>query len=272
MLLLNGKEIANIIAEDLKLKISSLENVPSLVVIQVGNNAASNTYIKVKQKLGKRLGIPVLVHKFSEDIDNITILEAINFCNQDETVGGIIIQLPLPSHLNKYELLNAIHFTKDIDGLGLINAGKLLKQDITGKLPATPKGVITLLKKNNIILTGKKVVVIGRSLLVGTPLAILLSQENATVTLCHSHTEKLSEITREADILISAIGKPHIITKEFVKNDAIIVDVGSTFINGELYGDVDFEDVQTKVSAITPVPGGVGPMTVISLFQNLLGD
>ena len=270
MILLDGQKLAKSKELELKDKVSNLDSVPSLVVIQVGDNSASNSYIRVKKKFGSRIGVQVLIHKFSEDISEDILLEAINYCNQDISVGGIIVQLPLPNHINKNKLINQIKDSKDVDGLGLINGGKLLKEDFTAKLPATPKGIVTLLKDYNIKIEGQNVVIVGRSKLVGLPLFILLVHENATVTLTHSHTKNLADITSKADILISACGKPNFITSEYVKNDAVVIDVGSTFIDSKITGDVDFNAVFDKVKAITPVPGGVGPMTVYSLFDNLL--
>lgn len=275
MLLLDGKVVSQSILENLSQKVSEFEMPKSLVVIQVGDNAESNTYIKMKIKFGEKAGIPVHIQKFDEQTSNEALLTAIDYCNQDKTVGGVIVQLPLPDHLDKSALLNHILPEKDVDGLTLINRGKLLNGEKDAKLPATPNGVMKLLDYYKIDLEGKNIVVIGRSQLVGMPLAILLTNKNATVTLAHSKTKNLSDITKQADIVVAAIGKPKMINKSYLKEGAVVVDVGITRVENadgtySISGDVDFDDVKDMVSAISPVPGGVGPLTVASLFGNLL--
>jgi methylenetetrahydrofolate dehydrogenase (NADP+)/methenyltetrahydrofolate cyclohydrolase len=274
MIILDGKLVSQNIEAELAEKVSKLANIPALVIIQVGDNLSSNTYIKKKVGFGKKIGVPVNVYKYDESITAEMLLEVIDFANKDESIGGIIVQLPLPEHIDKEILINAVDPEKDVDGLGLASAGKLVKRDLSGKTPATPTGVVALLEAYHIELTGKNIVVIGRSQLTGLSMALLLIAENATVTIAHSGTKDLKEVTSRADILISAIGKPHFIKADFIKENAVIVDIGTTPVETEegikLAGDVDFEDVKDKALAVSPVPGGVGPMTVASLFVNLL--
>ena len=270
MLLLNGKEAAKRIEENIANRVSTSSYAKSLVILQVGSVPASDVYVGIKIKFGARVGINVHVQKFAEDVTTDVILPAIHFCNQDETVGGIILQLPIPDHLDKTLLLNAIDPQKDIDGLGFLNAGKLLKKDLSGKIPATPKGIISLLDAYGIELKGKNIVVAGRSQLVGLPLAILLTYRDATVTVVHSHTKNIEAVCKSADIIIAAVGKAHMFNKNFIKEGAVVVDVGINRLGEKLVGDVDFDDVKDIVAGISPVPGGVGPMTVVSLFENML--
>ncbi|MEI7603968.1 MAG: bifunctional 5,10-methylenetetrahydrofolate dehydrogenase/5,10-methenyltetrahydrofolate cyclohydrolase [bacterium] len=270
MILLDGKKLQIQLMQELKERVSQMQKVPSMVIIQVGDNPASNTYIKGKIKFGKNIGVVVQHHKFENDISEEALLNLIDFCNKDDSIGGVVVQLPLPQNLDKMKLLNSILPEKDIDGLGVINNGKLIKDDPTAKLPATPKGVITLLENYGIELECKNAVVIGRSQLVGLPLSVLLTKKNATVTIAHSHTIDLQKKCLDADIILSACGCPLKINKNFVKPGAIVVDVGITGVDGKIVGDVDFEDVKDIVYAVSPVPGGVGPMTILSLFQNLL--
>ena len=209
------------------------------------------------------------IYKFDENISQKEIVKVIDECNQDVNVTGIMVQLPLPSHLDKDTILDRIDPKKDVDGLNIVNQGKLFNSRPAIE-PATAKGIITLLKNNNVDIAGKNAVVVGRSLLVGRPVAMLLMKENATVTICHSKTANLKEITKRADILVVATGKPKMITEEMVKRDAVVVDVGINRVAGKLCGDVDFENVQNVASLITPVPKGVGPMTIATLLQNVI--
>ena len=212
----------------------------------------------------------ILFHtKFEEDVDEQEVINKIIELNNDDYVNGILLQLPIPDKFNRYKLLNLINKNKDVDGLTDINAGLLFK-GYNNLVPCTPLGIIRLLKEYNIEISGKHAVVIGKSNLVGKPLAILLLQEGATVTICHSKTNNLREITKQADILISAVGKKDLITKDMIKEKAIVIDVGINRVDGKIYGDVDFENVKSIVSYITPVPGGVGPMTVAMLLSNVI--
>ena len=268
-MILNGKEVALGIKEELKKEVSNLNPKPSLVVIQVGDDPASNIYVNSKAKLALEIGYEFCHVKFNSDVTEEEIITKIEEINENDKINGVIVQLPIPKHLNANKIINKIDPIKDIDGLTELNAGKLLTGDAS-LVSCTPKGIITLLKHYNIELQGKHVVIVGRSNLVGKPLIGLCLNENATVTICHSKTKNLEEITKTADILIVAIGKSRFINEKYVKEGSIIVDVGINRVDGKLYGDVDFDSVFKKSSFITPVPGGVGPMTTISLMENVL--
>lgn len=268
-MILNGKEVALGIKEELKKEVSKITPKPSLVVIQVGDDSASNIYVNSKAKLALEIGYEFCHVKFNSDVTEEEIITKIEEINENDKINGVIVQLPIPKHLNANKIINKIDPIKDIDGLTELNAGKLLTGDAS-LVSCTPKGIITLLKHYNIELQGKHVVIVGRSNLVGKPLIGLCLNENATVTICHSKTKNLEEITKTADILIVAIGKSRFINEKYVKEGSIIVDVGINRVDGKLYGDVDFDSVFKKSSFITPVPGGVGPMTTISLMENVL--
>ena len=252
----------------LKEKINKLGLQLGLAVIQVGNDEASNVYVKQKEKLALSLGYKFIHKKFNEDITNVEIINYINVLNKDESIDGIIVQLPIPDHLDVDLILNSIDPTKDVDGLTNINSGKLFK-NTPYLIPCTPRGIIDLLDEYEINLEGKNVVVVGRSMLVGNPIAHLLTHRNSTVTLCHSHTKDLPTHTKNADIIVVAVGKKGFLTSDMVKDNVIIIDVGINKIDDKLYGDVDFDNVSKKASYITPVPGGVGPMTVYELMNNV---
>ena len=268
-MILNGKEVALGIKEELKKEVSKITPKPSLVVIQVGDDPASNIYVNSKAKLALEIGYEFCHVKFNSDVTEEEIITKIEEINENDKINGVIVQLPIPKHLNANKIINKIDPIKDIDGLTELNAGKLLTGDAS-LVSCTPKGIITFLKHYNIELQGKHVVIVGRSNLVGKPLIGLCLNENATVTICHSKTKNLEEITKTADILIVAIGKSKFINEKYVKEGSIIVDVGINRVDGKLYGDVDFDSVFKKSSFITPVPGGVGPMTTISLMENVL--
>ena len=273
-MLLDGKAVSLHIKEEIKNKVIELKNIynstPKLVIVQVGNNSASNVYIKNKLKAASFVGIDAELIHFEEDVTNQTLLNTIYDLNNDVNVDGIIVQLPLPKHLNESDIINAIDNSKDVDGFGLINKGKLFC-GMDSLKSATPYGIIELLKYYNIEMTGKHAVVVGRSNIVGKPMAIMLLNENATVTMCHSRTKDLKEVCRTADILVVAIGKAKFVTSDMVKEGAVIVDVGmNRDENGKLCGDVDFENVAPLASYITPVPGGVGPLTISMLLKNTL--
>lgn len=269
MTLLDGKKIKQEKVEELKKEISNLKRKPGIVVIQVGNDEASNVYVKNKEKTALDLGCNFEHIKFEEDISEDILLAKIDKLNEDSNVDGIIVQMPLPKHLNTNKIQNRVSYKKDIDGLTDLNAG-LLFHNKDCLIPCTPKGIMEMLNYYNINVSGKHVVIVGRSELVGRPLMSLMLNNNATVTICHSYTNNMEKITKKADILICAVGKKHIITPEMVKKGAVVIDVGINRENGKLYGDVDFDNVKVKASYITPVPGGVGQMTVLSLYENLL--
>ncbi|MDD2469931.1 MAG: tetrahydrofolate dehydrogenase/cyclohydrolase catalytic domain-containing protein, partial [Bacilli bacterium] len=259
--IIDGKKISLKIKEKLKQEIANLKNKPTLAVIQIGNNEASNSYIRAKEKVAQEIGINFIHLKYLEDIEEQIIINKINELNMNKDITGIIIQLPIPKKFNTNKIINNIHPTKDVDGLTYKNIGKLI-QDIPSLISCTPKGIMRLLDEYKIDIKGKNIVVVGRSNLVGKPIAQLLLNRDATVTVCHSHTKNLSFYTKQADILIVAVGKKHLITKDMVKEESVIIDVGINKEDNNLYGDVDFDNVKDIASYITPVPGGVGPMTV----------
>ncbi|MBE6144320.1 MAG: bifunctional 5,10-methylenetetrahydrofolate dehydrogenase/5,10-methenyltetrahydrofolate cyclohydrolase [Firmicutes bacterium] len=267
--IIDGKLISSKIKEKIKEKIQNLDVKPTLVVIQVGNNEASNVYVKNKKNAAINVGMNFNHIHFEETINEQEIIKTIEKLNKDNTVNGIIVQLPLPHHLNSNKIINHIVPIKDVDGLTTINLGKLFN-DEECLTSCTPAGIIELLKAYNIKLEGKCVTIVGRSTLVGKPLIHMLLKENATVVVCHSKTVDLKRFTTKADILIVVAGKKHLICSEMVKNGAIIIDVGINKIDNKLYGDVNFNDVLDKVSYITPVPGGVGPVTIAILLNNTL--
>lgn len=271
-ILLDGKKLNVERADALVKDISLLPTKPTLVIIQIGDVAESNMYIQRKIKLGEQIGAEVIHKKYPVTANQNDIISDIKHINLDANVHGIIVQLPIPEHLDKNAILEAIDSEKDVDGLTSKNVKKLTVDNL-GIIPATTKGILTLLKHYSVGLKGKHVVIIGRSNLVGRPTALACINENATVTVCHSQTTNLASITAFADIIISATGKENLITKDHVKAGQVIVDVGIHTIENEdkkIAGDVDFEYVEPIVHMISPVPGGVGPMTVISLFENLV--
>ena len=265
--IIDGKKISLEIKNELKEKVSNMQEKPKLVVISVGDNPASKVYVGQKEKCANYIGINYQ-HMHFDNISDDELINVIKKLNEDKKVNGIIVQLPLPNDMDEVRIVNTINPMKDVDGLTYLNAGLLLNNK-TSLVSCTPKGIMELLKREKINIEGANVVVIGRSILVGKPMMNLLINANATVTLCHSKTKDLAKITRKADILIVAIGKKEFIKKEMVKRGSIIIDVGINRVDGKLYGDVDFNDVYSKVKKITPVPGGVGPMTVVMLMQNV---
>jgi methylenetetrahydrofolate dehydrogenase (NADP+)/methenyltetrahydrofolate cyclohydrolase len=268
MTILNGKELSLKIKEDLKGKVSLFSRKPGLVVIQVGNDEASVVYVRNKEKTAAEIGIK-FIHLHFDNISQENLINEINKLNNDNNIDGVIVQLPLPNHLSEDTIINAIDPNKDVDGLTNINVAKLIN-DQDSLVPCTPMGIMRLLEHYNINISGKNVVVVGRSRLVGKPISMLMLNKNASVTICHSKTANLSDFTKKADIIIVAVGKPSIIGSKMVKKGVIIVDVGINRINGKLYGDVDYDKVSKKTSYITPVPGGVGPMTVVMLMENVI--
>lgn len=268
-MVLDGKKTAEFITKKIAEEVELIEDKVTLALILVGHDPASEVYVNNKKKACDSVGIEVKDYFLEETATQKDVLKIINESNKDKNVHGILVQMPLPSHIDENIVINAIAPEKDVDGLTIINQGKLLA-GLETIHPATPKGVITLLKKNYIDIAGKNVVVVGRSILVGKPLALLFTQNNATVTLAHSKTSNLKEVTKKADILVTAIGKPNFITADMVKKDAVVIDVGITKVEGKLTGDVNFEEVSEIASYITPVPKGVGPMTIASLLENIL--
>lgn len=270
-MIIDGTQIGNDIREKLKSRIEALKEKgkpPGLAVILVGENPASKVYVRMKEKACESLGIHSEKFALPADTTQDELLALIQRLNHDEKINGILVQLPLPAHFNEEMVIEAIIPTKDVDGFHPINIGNL----VLGKPlfpPCTPAGVMELLRASRIDLKGKEAVVVGRSNIVGKPIASLLLQEHATVTICHSRTRDLADVTRRADILIAAIGKPKMITADMVKEGAVVIDVGVNRLeDGKLVGDVDFEGMKDKVAAITPVPGGVGPMTITMLMAN----
>ena len=278
--ILDGKKVAQKLKDQLKVEIEKIKlkfnRVPGLAVIQVGNVAASSVYVKAKTKAAKEVGINVIDHHLEETTNQNDLINLINQLNNNEDINGILVQLPLPKTINEEVVLNSIIPEKDADGFHPLNVGKLSiskKNDESLMIPCTPYGCLLLLRELNINLAGKNAVVIGRSNIVGKPMAQLLLKESCTVTTVHSKTINIESICKNADILIVAIGKPEFVNKDWVKKGAIIIDVGINRIKineekSKLVGDVLFNDVEHKVSAISPVPGGVGPMTIACLLRN----
>ena len=272
VVVIDGKRIAKEIREELKKRVEKLKekNIkPTLAIILVGNNPASILYISNKQKAAREVGIECVIHKFSEETEEEEILDSIQRLNEDEKIHGIIVQLPLPKHLNEQIILDSISPEKDVDGLTPFNAGNLSLGN-ERIAPCTPKGIIKLLEKMKIEVEGKNVVIVNNSNVVGKPLALMLTNRFATVTLCHVKTKDLKEHTKKADILITATGVPCLIKADMVKEGAVVIDAGIKYSEKRIEGDVDFENVKKKASYITPVPGGVGPMTVAMVLENTL--
>ena len=268
---IDGKLIAQQIKDELKEEVARLKSEGKeccLSVIQVGKDPASSVYVANKKKACEYIGINSLSYELEENTTEEELLDLIQQLNQNTKVHGILCQLPLPARINEKKVLNAIAPSKDVDGFHPMNVGALLVGD-KGFVSCTPAGIIELLKRSNISISGKNCVVIGRSNIVGKPVSLLLLQENATVTVCHSRTKDLMSVCKNADILVVAMGKPKFITKDYVKEGAVVIDVGiHRDENNKLCGDVDFENVEPICSAITPVPGGVGPMTICMLMNN----
>ena len=267
-MILDGRKLRDEILEDLKVRLSKSDRKPSLAVILAGDDAASKIYVNNKNKTAEKVGINSVVIEYPCNVSEKEIISKIEELNNDSSVTAILVQLPLPDGISKENVLNAISPEKDVDGLTISNVGKMFSGEKPYVYPCTPKGILAILDKYNIEIEGKKAVVVGRSNLVGRPVAQMLLDRNATVTICHSRTKNLSEITKQADILVSAVGKK-IIFADMVKDGAVVIDVGiSKTADGKLTGDVDYEKVSEIASYITPVPGGVGPMTIASLMAN----
>ncbi|WP_312493463.1 bifunctional methylenetetrahydrofolate dehydrogenase/methenyltetrahydrofolate cyclohydrolase FolD [Anaerosporobacter sp.] len=271
--LIDGKAISLQIKEELKQKATEYKErgiEVTLAVIQVGNDPASSVYVGNKKKACEFVGIRSLAYELPEETTQEELISLVNELNERADVNGILVQLPLPSHINEDFVIKTIAPEKDVDGFHPQSVGALSIGQ-KGFVSCTPAGVIELLKRSNIEIAGKECVVVGRSNIVGKPMALLMLRENATVTICHSRTKDLKEVTKRADILIVALGKPRFITSDYVKDGAVVIDVGiHRDENNKLCGDVDFADVEGKVEAITPVPGGVGPMTIAMLMNNCI--
>lgn len=269
--ILDGKIVSSQIKEECKEKIAELKQrgiEACLAVILVGNDPASSVYVNNKKKACEYTGIKSLSYELPEDTSEEELIKLIEKLNTDNSVNGILVQLPLPVHIEEKKVLNLISPDKDVDAFHPVNVGRLLIGE-NAFLPCTPAGIIEILKRSGVEIAGKECVVIGRSNIVGKPMSILMLKENATVTIAHSRTANLKEVCKRADILIVAIGKPKFITSEYIKEGAVVVDVGiHRNENNKLCGDVDFDDVCNHTSFITPVPGGVGPMTIAMLMQN----
>lgn len=266
--IIDGKKVSNEIKDELKALVSEQNIDATLCVIQVGNDPASSIYVKNKKKACEYIGIKSVSYELPEETTEKELIDLVHRLNEDKGINGILVQLPLPSHIDSDAVIRAIAACKDVDGFHPENVGNLCIGR-NGLLSCTPAGIIELFKRYNIPIEGKECVIIGRSNIVGKPMALLMLRENATVTICHSRTRDLAEVARRADILIVAIGKPRFITRDFVKEGAVVIDVGiHRDAQNKMCGDVDYEDVIPYVSAITPVPGGVGPMTIAMLMRN----
>ncbi len=280
MKLIDGKQIARDIVDELTQKVANIEgSKPCIAFIRVGDDPASVSYVRGKNQTAEKIGIRPLLFAFEETITQEELFAKIDELNADPDVNGILIQSPLPSHLDEQAAFNRIDPIKDVDGFHVVNAGRVVQEDPTGFVSCTPAGIIEICQREGISLEGKHVVVLGRSLIVGKTFSLLAMQKgphaNATVTVCHSRTQNLKEITRQADVLVAAIGRPEMVTGDMVKEGAVVIDVGINRVEDaskkrgyKLVGDVKFDEVSSIASRITPVPGGVGPMTVAILMKN----
>lgn len=282
MEILDGKKASQAIRDELKMEVAQLaaegKKIPHLAAILVGNNGASETYVAAKVKACEEVGFKSTLIRFEADIPAVKLLEKVEELNNDPDIDGILVQLPLPKHINEADVINTIDPDKDVDGFHPVNVGKMV-QGLPSFIPATPHGVMLLLEHFKVPTKGKHAVVVGRSNIVGRPMSILLSANsnpgNCTVTICHSQTKQLKEICLQADIIVAALGKPEFVTADMVKEGAVVVDVGITRLEDsskksgfKLKGDVQYDTVAPKCSWITPVPGGVGPMTIAALMKN----
>lgn len=273
--IIDGKKISQEIKDELKERVAALKEKGvevTLAVIQMGSNPASTVYVGNKKKACAYVGIKSLAYELPEETTEAELLELVEKLNKDDSVNGILVQLPLPKHIDEDKVIKTISPEKDVDGFHPESVGKLSIGQ-KGYVSCTPAGIIQLLKRSDIEIDGKECVIIGRSNIVGKPMAMLLLRENGTVTITHSHTKDLKEVTRRADILIVAIGRTKFVTADYIKEGAVVIDVGmDRDENGKLCGDVDFADVEPKAGAITPVPGGVGPMTIAMLMHNCVSS
>ena len=282
MKLIDGKRIARDIVDELTREVAAIDGAkPCIAFIRVGEDPASVSYVRGKNRTAEKIGIRPLLFTFDEDISQEELFAKVDELNQDSSVNGILIQSPLPKHLDEQAAFNRIDPNKDVDGFHVVNAGRVVQEDATGFVSCTPAGIIEICRREGISLEGKHVVVLGRSLIVGKTFSLLAMQKhpnaNATVTICHSRTKNLVDITRQADVLVAAIGKPEMVTGDMVKEGTVLIDVGINRVDDsskkkgyKLVGDAKFDEVAPLASAITPVPGGVGPMTVAMLMKNTL--
>ena len=272
-MIIDGKKEAAILREEIKNEIANLKKktnkVPGLTVILIGEFAPSQIYVRNKEKNSKEVGINSNVIKYPSDVSEKEVLNKIEELNKDKNISGILVQLPLPDQINKEKVINAINPLKDVDGFNPVNVGNLAS-GYKAIVPCTPLGCLLLIKKVEKNLSGKHAVIIGRSNLNGKPMAQLLLRENCTVTIVHSKTKNLKNECLKADILVAAVGVPNLVKKDWVKSDAIVIDVGINKVDNKIIGDVNFDEIKDKVKAITPVPGGVGPMTIACLLSNTL--
>lgn len=272
MVIMNGKQLAEKVLNEISVKQQEIlieyGRPAGLAVVIVGENPASKVYVANKIKACNTVGFHSMTHKLEDSSSEEELLSLIDNLNKDESIDGILVQLPLPKHINELKIINAIAPEKDVDGFHPVNIGKMLINDETGFLPCTPYGILQILDEYKIDVKGKDVVVVGRSNIVGKPISVMLVQRSATVQICNSSTKNMSEKLQQADIIIAATGVPKLIKEEDVKEGVVIIDVGINRLDGKLCGDVDYENVSKKASYITPVPGGVGPMTIASLIKN----
>lgn len=274
-LLLDGKSLSNKISSELRTRLSFHETKPGLAVIIVGDRKDSETYVRMKRIAAQNIGIDFRMYKHSDNISENDLLNEISLLNNDNNIDGIIVQLPLPQHIDKRKIISSISIHKDVDGFHGLNIGNLALEGHEPLFsPCTPRGVMELLRAYNVELKGKHVVVLGKSNIVGLPMSLMMLNENATVTVCNQSTQNEEQITRMADVLVSAVGKPHLVKEDWVKDGVVVVDIGinaildtSKKLGYRIVGDVDFDGVSKKASMITPVPGGVGPMTVAMLMK-----
>lgn len=271
--IISGKEVSAQVKEQVRLENEQLKSKgieTGLAVVIVGNDPASRVYVNNKKKACETVGFKSFEYALPEETTQEQLLELVEVLNNDQKVNGILVQLPLPKHIDETSIINAISPNKDVDAFHPINVGKIMVGDYAF-LPCTPAGVMELIKSTGMDISGKECVVIGRSNIVGKPMAMLLLHSNGTVTICHSRTKNLAEVCSKADILVASVGKPNFVTADMVKEGAIVIDVGINRLeNGKLCGDVNFTEVEPKASYITPVPGGVGPMTIAMLMRNTL--
>ncbi|MBF8437566.1 bifunctional methylenetetrahydrofolate dehydrogenase/methenyltetrahydrofolate cyclohydrolase FolD [Halanaerobiaceae bacterium Z-7014] len=270
---IDGKQIAKNIREELKSQISDQKaegRVPGLAVVLVGDNPASETYVGMKEKAAEEIGIHSELHDVDSSISQEELLNLVDQLNNDNRIDGILVQLPLPDHIDELAVIEAIDPGKDVDGFHPINTGRLFsgQKDLLRFDPCTPLGIIELIERKGVDIEGKNAVIVGRSNIVGKPVAHLLLERNATITVCHSRTKDLKAETLDADILVAAVGRPNFITGEMVKEGACVIDVGINRVDGKLIGDVEYDSAYERAGAITPVPGGVGPMTIAMLMKN----
>ncbi len=268
--IIDGRRIAARIRDSLKQKIITLPQTPKLAIILVGNDDSSLIYVRNKQKAAAEIGLETELFHLDESTDENTLSQLIEQCNADNNINGIIVQLPLPAHLNTNRIINRISPHKDVDGFHPYNTGMLQNNEKPYFIAATPLGIMTLIKTVCADLSGKNVVIVGASLIVGRPLATLMLNQECTVTITHIHTKNIKELTRKADILVAACGVAKLVKNDWLKPNTILIDVGINRENGKICGDIDFDDVLPTAAAITPVPGGVGPMTIAMLLQNTL--